>query len=323
MTTYIVGVDVGATTTKFGLLTSRGEHREQWKIPTDKKNGGKDFPPQIIAGIEERFRKHGISKGQVLGVGIGVPGFIDEDEEVVSAPNIGWKSYPLQSVFADAFDVPVCINNDANLAAAGEHWQGAGKNEASTFFITIGTGVGGGMIVNGELVNGVSGTAGEIGHTLVVPHGRLCTCGREGCLEEYVAVKGLRRSLRDHLRNGMDTSRLHEDSDAIAIYEAAASGDALARHIVNEAAYYLGYALANVATMLNPEKIIIGGGISAAGDTLLQPLHLHFKRFVLKEADRKLALEPARFGNDAGIYGAAWLVMKRLGYFDGRRWPLK
>ncbi|QDI89826.1 ROK family protein [Salicibibacter halophilus] len=323
MATYIVGVDIGGTTTKFGLLTDKGEYRDQWRISTDTENGGKDFPGQIAAAIDERLNEHRISKRDLLGVGVGVPGFIDEERGIVSAPNIGWKNDPLRSMLADALHLPVYVNNDANLAAAGEHWQGAGKKEDSTFFITIGTGVGGGLLVNGELVTGVSGTAGEIGHMLVVPHGRLCTCGREGCLEEYVAAKGLSKSLRDYLRNGIGTSILDENSVAIDIYEAAAAGDALALHIVNEAAYYLGYALANAATMLNPGKIIIGGGISAAGNTLLQPLLVHFKRFVLKEADRKLALETAELGNDAGIYGAAWLVMKRLGYFDGRSRPLK
>ncbi|QDI91199.1 ROK family protein [Salicibibacter halophilus] len=238
---------------------------DKWKIETDIEDNGRHLSGHIIKSIKERFVKHSISAGNLTGIGIGVPGFVDE---------------------------------------------------ASTFFVTLGTGVGSGIIVNGDLVNGPNGTAGEIDHTITVPHGRLCTCGREGCLEEYVAAKGLRRSLRDYLRNFRDSSPLHKDSEVIDIYEAAKAGDALAVHIVNDAAYYLAYALANVVTLINPEKIIIGGGVSAAGEKLLRPLVAHFKRFVLKEADKSLSFEFARPGNDAGIYGATWLVMKRLGYFQ-------
>ncbi|SDI32680.1 ROK family protein [Natribacillus halophilus] len=314
MTKYIVGVDVGGTSTKFGVFTPEGEKLTHWKISTDTDDDARHFPARIASSIEKRLLDEGIAKEERLGVGVGVPGFIDETAGIVhNAVNIGWHDYPLQATLAEALDIPVFINNDANLAAAGEYWQGAGKKEASTLFITLGTGVGGGMIINGNLVTGPRGTAGEIGHTLVVPHGRLCTCGREGCLEEYVAAKGLRRSLHDHLRNDDGPSPLHENSEAIDIYKAAEAGDALATRIVDEAAYYLAYALANAATIVNPEKIVIGGGVSAAGQTLLQPVVAHFKRLVLKEADRHLAFEFARLGNDAGIYGGAWLALRRLG----------
>ncbi|QQK77345.1 ROK family glucokinase [Salicibibacter cibarius] len=317
MSKYVVGIDVGGTSTKFGLFMTDGEKIDKWKIATDSEDNGKHLTGHIIKSIKERFVEHSISEGRLTGIGIGVPGFVDEATGVVDiAVNIGWENYPLKAILADAFHVPVFINNDANLAAAGEHWQGAGKKEASSFFVTLGTGVGGGIIVNGDLVTGLNGTAGEIGHTVTVPHGRLCTCGREGCLEEYVAAKGLRRSLRDYLRNFKDSRSLHKDSEVIDIYEAAKAGDALAAYIVNEAAYYLAYALANAVTLINPEKIIIGGGMSAAGETLLHPLVDHYKRFVLKEADESLSFEFARLGNDAGIYGATWLVLKRLGYFE-------
>ncbi|QQK81171.1 ROK family glucokinase [Salicibibacter cibi] len=317
MSKYVVGVDVGGTSTKFGLFTTEGEKMDKWKIATDRKDNGMYLTGHITESIKERFVKHSISEGGLTGIGIGVPGFVDEASGIVDiAVNIGWENYPLSTNLADAFHVPVFINNDANLAAAGEHWQGAGKKEASIFFVTLGTGVGGGIIVNGDLVTGPSGTAGEIGHTITVPHGRLCSCGREGCLEEYVAAKGLQRSLRDYLRNFEGSSSLHKDSEVIDIYEAAKAGDALAVDIVNEAAYYLAYALANAATMINPEKIVIGGGISAAGETLMRPLVAHFKRFVLKEADKYLSFEFAQLGNDAGIYGATWLAMRRLGCFD-------
>ncbi|QDI91936.1 ROK family protein [Salicibibacter halophilus] len=316
MSKYVIGVDIGGTLTKFGLFTTGGERVDQWKMTTNSEDNGKHLSSHIVKNIKERFVKHSITEDNLTGIGIGVPGFIDESSGVVDvAVNIGWANYPLKAILEKAFNVPVFVNNDANLAAAGEHWNGAGKRSVSTFFITLGTGVGGGLIANGDLVTGANGTAGEIGHTLVVPNGRLCTCGREGCLEEYVASKGLRRSLRNYLRNFEGSSSLHKDNEAIDIYEAAKTGDTLAGQIVNESAYYLAYAVANAVMIINPEKIIIGGGMPAAGNILLQPLVIQFKRFVLKEADKNLSFEFAQLGNDAGIYGASWLALKRLGYF--------
>ncbi|MBB6448878.1 glucokinase [Geomicrobium halophilum] len=317
MAEYIVGIDVGGTTTKFGILTTTGENIGKWKIHTHTENDGKNICSHIKSSIQEYCRENQIPKSKLAGVGVGVPGFVEEGSGMVNnAVNIGWKDYPLQSTLEELLDLPVFINNDANLAAAGEYWQGAAKMETSTLCITLGTGVGGGVILNGDVVTGPSGTAGEIGHFLVVPHGRICTCGREGCLEEYVASKGLRRSLLDHLRNPAESTQLDKSSEAIDIFKAAEEGDRLANRIVNEATYYLAYVLANTVVLFNPEKIIIGGGMSAAKETLLQPLVAHFKRFVLTEADQHLSFGFAQLGNDAGIYGASWLAAKRLGYID-------
>ncbi|GAK03381.1 glucokinase [Geomicrobium sp. JCM 19037] len=312
MTKYAIGADVGGTSVKMGIFTDKGAMIDKWSIPTDTSNEGVNISEDVTKSIREQLQKSNISKDQVIGVGVGVPGFVNEDAGRVDfAVNIGWRNYPLQNSLSEALHLPVYINNDANMAAAGEYWQGAGRNSRSAFCVTLGTGVGGGILLNGDVVNGPSGTGGEVGHVTVVPGGRLCSCGRRGCLEEYVGMKGFSLNLKERLASSGQATQLHAESEVSELFVAANAGDELAQAVIDESLYYLGLVLSNVVTLLNPEKIIIGGGISAAGDQLLEPLKKHYERFSLEQADRSLSFGIAELGNDAGIYGCAWLVINR------------
>ncbi|QDP40605.1 ROK family glucokinase [Radiobacillus deserti] len=317
---YLVGIDIGGTTVKMAIFEKEGTIIEKWEIPTNKDNQGISIPNDIWTSIKNKLQSNSVSVSSVLGMGVGAPGFIDSDiGNIYEAVNIGWKkNFDLGNQLHLASELPVFVDNDANLAALGENWKGAGNLAENLIAITIGTGVGGGIITNGQVVNGSNGTAGEIGHIMVEQHGAPCNCGRNGCLETVTSATGMVRQAKEGLTS-QPTSVLKEmlekngDLTTKDLFDAAKDGDALSISIIERVSDVLGLAIANVATIVNPSKIVIGGGVSKAGDDLLIPLRKAFDAYCLPRISEACEFRIAQLGNDAGVYGAAYLVKQKLG----------
>lgn len=314
---WLVGVDLGGTTIKMAFINQEGEILQKWDIPTNKSGEGNNIPSDIAKSIDKKLRQVGGAKEQLRGIGIGAPGPVNsKDGTVYVAVNLGWeKNFPLRERLSFETSLPVVVDNDANVAALGEMWKGAGERAKNLLFVTLGTGVGGGIITNGEIVHGVNGAAGEIGHIASVTHGGVhCNCGKIGCLETVASATGVVRLAMKALQTSKTPSKLRDISELTSkqIFEAAKANDVLAIGVVNEFAYYLGFALANIANVINPEKIVIGGGVSKAGETLLKPLKEQLARFAFLRVAEGLEMKIATLGNDAGIFGAAWLAKTKL-----------
>lgn len=318
MSGLAVAVDVGGTSIKFGLVDQEGAILERLTLPTPVGSGEDAVVDAIAKGIAALIEQSSIEDTRVLGVGIGSPGYLDKEAGMVMlAPNIGWSYYPLKEKLEERMKFPVWIDNDANLAAVGERWKGAGQLAKHMIMVTLGTGVGGGIIVNGEIVSGVNGVGGEIGHITVNPNGALCGCKKFGCLETESSATAIKRKALLAVEQGQETTLQHvyREKGEISprdVAEAAKLGDAISVQIYNEASYYLALALSGLANSLNPEKILIGGGVERAGEVLYQPLRQYFSRFTLPEAVKAVSIEPARLGNDAGMIGAAYMVLSQV-----------
>ena len=291
------GVDVGGTTIKLGLFDGRGTLLRRDSIPTDTSDHGANILPQISKWI----RRQDIPLHQISGVGLGVPGPVRRDGTVNRCVNLGWGVVPVAEVLSELLDgVPVRVANDANAAALGECWQGAGREMDSLLLVTLGTGVGGGLVLHGDVVAGAHGSAGEIGHMTVNPdETRLCSCGKRGCLEQYASAGGIVRMAR---AAGLRVESAKDVSD-LAVW-----GNETARAVLKKAGRLLGLALSYAACLVDVDGILIGGGVAAAGEWLLNPVRDAFYANVFHAAaGTKLAL--ASLGNDAGLYGAARLVL--------------
>ncbi|MFC4617993.1 ROK family glucokinase [Camelliibacillus cellulosilyticus] len=313
--TWLVGIDVGGTSVKMAFISASGALIHKWEIATDRSNGGKNITKDIADSLTAQLQLLGADHNRVAGVGIGAPGFIDMDRGFIhEAVNIGWKNYPLKEEMEKATGWPVFVDNDANIAAIGEMWKGAGDGADDVLCVTLGTGVGGGVIAGGNIVHGAGGMAGEIGHITVIPEGGFqCNCGRSGCLETVASATGIRRLALadiDHYPHSKLTEIYKETGDLTAkhVLDAARDLDSYAILVVEKVSHYLGLTLAGLAITLNPKKIVIGGGVSKAGDTLLKPLDHYLKQYTLPIVYKDLTLVTAILGNDAGIYGGAWLA---------------
>ena len=316
---WSVGVDLGGTSIKMAFIDEAGAMIDKWEIPTNLTDNGRHITSDIARSIEEKLAQKNQTKDQLIGVGMGAPGFINfEDGSIFEAVNIGWKNYPLQEEMEKAIGLPVVVDNDANLAALGEMWKGAGAGAQDLLCITLGTGVGAGVIANGTIVHGIGGMAGEIGHITSIPEGGyLCNCGRTGCLETITSATGIKRLALEQVEQHTDSElyELYKSKKNLTtkdVLDAARNQDAFARGLVDHVCYHLGLALSNVAILLNPQKIVIGGGVSLAGDTLLKPLEQHIKKFTLPGIFKNLEIVKATLGNDAGVIGCAWLINKKL-----------
>lgn len=319
MEKMIVGVDLGGTTIKLALLTKAGEFIEKWEIPTNKSEKGVHIPKSIADAIETKLAEMNKTKEEIAGIGIGAPGSVRlEDGLIFAAVNLGWENFPLKAELEKEAGIPVIVDNDANIAAVGEMWKGAGNGAKDVVFVTLGTGVGGGVIVNGHVAHGVSGSAGEIGHITVLPeNGALCNCGKTGCLETISSATGIVRIANEKLNHSKKDSELRRIALAREIttkdvFEAYSSGDELATEIIDYVMKYLALGLAAVGNTLNPESIVIGGGVSKAGDILLKPLQKYFDTFAFTTVKDSTKLSIAELGNDAGAIGAAYLVKKYI-----------
>ncbi|GAF39698.1 glucokinase [Agrilactobacillus composti DSM 18527 = JCM 14202] len=313
----LIGVDLGGTTIKFAILTLDGDIQQRWSIDTNILDDGTHIVPSIIDAINHRLKLYDMTADQFIGIGMGSPGSVDlEAGTVIGAFNLNWKT--LQYVKRDietGTGMKFVIDNDANVAALGERWKGAGENEADVTFITLGTGVGGGLIANGQLLHGVAGSGGEIGHVTVETHnGYLCTCGKHGCLETVASATGIVRVARDMAEEYSGNSVLKktlDDGEEISskiVFDMAKSNDPLALMVVDKVTNYLGLALANAANLLNPSFVVIGGGVSAAGDFLLTRVDKAFKANTFPNVRETTAVRLATLGNEAGVIGAAWLA---------------
>jgi glucokinase len=304
---YVMGIDIGGTSIKIGAFTETGVLLEKWEIFTNKKDNGKHIISDVFASIQ----KSKYDFNECIGFGFGVPGPV-VDGKVLSAVNLGWGSYDLALEFSKLVNNSnVIVANDANVAAVGEYFKGASKGKKDAVMITLGTGVGGGIITNGSSVDGTFGGGGEIGH-IVVKHDsdRMCNCGNKGCLETIASATGIKREFHDLMKDGSYKTSFNKNDwpSAKQIIDAAKAGDPLCNQVMDTVSFYLGYACHILSITTNPEIIVIGGGVSKAGDFLLERIVKEFKKYKFVAAkDTQIAL--AELGNDAGMYGAAFLVI--------------
>ncbi len=311
MTEYVFGVDIGGTTVKLGLFTSEGELLEKWEIPTRKENGGELIFTDVADSVKAKMQENKISKERVAGVGVGVPGPVDAEGVVHEAVNLGWGEIDVNDRFEALLGIPVVAGNDANVAALGEMWKGGGEGHKDVVAVTLGTGVGGGIIVDGRLVSGSTGAGGEIGHMHLEDNEDVaCNCGNKGCLEQYASATGIVRLANHMLEKSSEPSALREgEVSAKTVFDAVKAGDALAIKVAEEFGEYLGKGLAQIAAVVNPDVFVIGGGVSKAGEVLMEYIKPPYMKYAFKGC-RKAEFSLAKLGNDAGIYGAAKLALK-------------
>lgn len=307
---YCFGIDIGGTTVKIGLFTTEGELLEKWEIKTRTENHGEAILPDVAESLQNKMQEKNIRKSEVDGIGIGIPAPVMEDGVVQKTANLGWGYKEVTREMKELTGIPVAAGNDANVAALGEMWLGAGKGQKNMIMVTLGTGVGGGIIVNGKPLAGSHGAGGEIGHFCVnEEETETCGCGNTGCLEQYASATGISRLARRRLERDDSPSSLRgSEISAKAVFDALKEGDAVAKEIVEEFGSYLGHALAAIAVITDPSVIVIGGGVSKAGEILLEYVekYFHEKAFFANQ-DTRFVL--AQLGNDAGICGAAKLIL--------------
>ncbi|MEZ3486838.1 MAG: ROK family glucokinase [Lachnospiraceae bacterium] len=309
---YCFGVDIGGTTVKIGLFQTDGELVDKWEIKTRTENEGEAILPDIADALKHKMEEKGILASQMSGIGIGIPAPVDEDGIVQNTANLGWGYKEVSREMEELTGMKVAAGNDANVAALGEMWLGAGKGHKNLIMVTLGTGVGGGVIVNGQPLTGAHGAGGEIGHLCVnYEETQSCGCGKQGCLEQYASATGIARLAGKRLAadDAASVLRDKETVDAKAVFDALKEGDKLAEEIVEEFGSYLGHAMANLAAVTDPSVIVIGGGVSKAGDILLGYIEKYFAQKVFF-ANKETKFVLAKLGNDAGICGAAKLLLK-------------
>ena len=302
------GVDIGGTATKIGAFDQRGALLSKWEIKTDISEGGS----LILPNVAEEVLHYARNLSRVTAIGVGIPGPVQRGGYVARCVNLGWGDFnPARELAAILRGVPVFAGNDANMAAMGEYWQGSGKDADSLVFITLGTGVGGGIIVDGKMLFGSGGLAGEIGHITVNPEETLpCNCGHYGCLDQTASATGIVRSAMRLLESSDAPSALRslESVTARDVVDAARRGDALAAEAFDRCMYFLGKGMAMLTNIVDPELFIIGGGVSKAGSYLVDTVKKHYDSMATL-TDHRAGIELARLGNDAGLFGAAKLAM--------------
>ncbi len=307
-----VGVDVGGTTVKIGFFTPEGEIMHKWEVPTRTQENGKYILEDVAVAIEKELSHRNLNNENVIGIGIGVPGPVMEEKTVFECVNLGWKQVHVAEEMTRLTGVAnVKVGNDANVAALGEMWKGGGQGYDSIVMVTLGTGVGGGVIINGEIHNGSRGGAGEIGHiTINLDEPDCCNCGKRGCLEQYASATGIVKETKRMLAK-VDTPsvlRNKEHISAKTIFDAAKAGDALAMELVEQLGKHLGIVLAHISHVVDPQAYVIGGGVSKAGEILTKTIsryHDEYSMDALKGKEFCLAT----LENDAGIYGSARMIL--------------
>lgn len=310
MKKYSIGIDIGGTTVKLGLFNNEGELLYKWEIETRKIENGKYILPDITQSINNILEERNISKDEVLGIGVGVPGPIKDDGTVLGCVNLGWSVFNVSTELEKLLNVPVRVANDANIAALGEMYKGGGKGYENMIMVTLGTGVGGGVIINNRVIAGATGAGGEIGHINVNPHEKVsCNCGRKGCLEQYTSATGIVRLANEILEREICDSKLRyiENITAKDVFDLAKENDELSLKVVEKFSAILGRALSNIACICNPEVFVIGGGVSNAGDMLLNNIKKHYLESAFY-ATSNTEFKLATLGNDAGIFGGAKLA---------------
>ena len=310
MAKWCFGIDLGGTTVKCALFQTDGTVEEKWEIVTRTENNGEAILPDIAATILAKIEEKKIDKAEVAGVGIGVPGPVEETGEIPCAVNLHWGRKNIEKELGDLTGLAVKAGNDANVAALGEMWKGGGQGAKNLILVTLGTGVGGGIIVNEKIVTGAHGAGGEIGHAFVNPaETKACNCGNKGCLEQYASATGIVRLAKKRLAADDTATTLRDLPEVTAkdIFDAAKAGDAVSLELVETLGTILGGALAAIACVADPEMFVLGGGVSKAGQILLDVVQKHFKERAFQACeDTKFVL--ASLGNDAGMYGCAKMI---------------
>lgn len=308
---YCFGVDIGGTTVKMGLFTGDGEIVEKWEIVTRTEHEGEAILPDIAASINEKVAEHKIAKEEILGVGVGVPAPVTSEGIINGSANLGWKYKEAKRELEELTCLRAEFGNDANVAALGEMWKGGGAGCKNMIMVTLGTGVGGGVIINGKILVGENGAGGEIGHLCVnyeeTDH---CGCGNCGCLEQYASATGITRLAKKKLANEIRPTMLNAETvSAKEVFDAVKAGDEVAKEVAEEMGTYLGHALANLAVVADPAVFVIGGGVSKAGEVLLPYIEKPYQEKAFF-ANKKAKFTLATLGNDAGICGAAKLILE-------------
>ena len=309
---YGFGVDLGGTTVKIAYFDETGEMLSKWEIPTVTENGGKQILPDIAAAISGYLWENKIDRSAIIGIGIGVPGPVFPDGTVNKCINLGWGVFNIQKELEDLTGFPVKAGNDATVAALGECWKGSGQGCNNMIFATLGTGVGGGIVVDGRVIHGIHGAGGEIGHMVLNrDEEEACNCGKHGCVEQYCSATGIVRIAKKFLAASAAPSSLRsiEALTCKDVFDAGKEGDALALEILEQVYAYLGEFLANVCNVTDPEVVVLGGGVSKAGQPLLEGAQRYYKKYVF-HACRETRFALASLGNDAGAYGAFKLVLE-------------
>lgn len=311
MKKYAFGVDIGGTTCKIGFFETSGKLLDKWEIKTNTEHHGESILSDVAKAVDNKLAQEGIRKEEVQGIGVGVPGPVNSEGVVERCVNLGWGTVDVEAELGSLTSLTVRAGNDANVAALGEMWQGGAKGCKDVVMVTLGTGVGGGIIVNGKVVAGFNGAGGEIGH-ITVNHDEIeaCNCGQYGCLEQYTSATGIVRVAKRKLAKTTDETSLRkfEPLTAKDVFDEAKAGDAIALGLVDEVCGILGATLSNIACVVNPEVIVIGGGVSKAGDILIENIQKHYiETAFLSCRDTKFAL--AGLGNDAGMYGCVQMLL--------------
>lgn len=312
MKKYCFGIDIGGTTVKCGLFNVDGEVLDKWEIKTRTENNGENIIADIAETMNAKIAEKGLDKEEIVGAGVGVPGPADEEGNVPVAVNLHWGFVPLSKELSEKTGLAVRVGNDANVAALGEMWKGGAVGYHNVVMVTLGTGVGGGIIVNGKMLTGANGAGGEIGHIHVEDDEQeACGCGNRGCLEQYSSATGVTRLAKRKLEKTTQDSVLRTTTlSAKSVFDAVKAKDPVAMEIAEQFGQYLGEGLAAIACVTNPEAFVIGGGVSKAGSVLIDYIRPYYQKVVF-HADRDVKFELATLGNDAGIYGAAKLVLDR------------
>jgi glucokinase len=318
---WVVGVDLGGTNIVIGLVPSEGGRAVACRtVLTEPEAGPEQAVERVTTVVEESIgetlRQGGGRREDILGVGIGCPGPVDLAEGCVQdAFNLGWSGFPLRQRMSDALGLPASLDNDANCATYGEWWQGAGRGVSTLVGLTVGTGIGGGLVLDGKLAHGASGTAGEVGHTTINFTGRRCKCGNYGCLEAYASGPNIAARAREGLEAGAESMLPElaggdlERITAVTVYEALLLGDAYAQEVMLETAKILGAGVANIVNTLNPDMVVIVGGVTRAGDHLFGPLRSEVRRRVFKVAESVCTIVPGELPETAGVVGAAGIFL--------------
>ena len=310
---YAFGVDVGGTSVKLGFFSTEGRLVEKWEIPTRPEHGGEAILPDIAAQIDGCLTRHDADHSAVVGVGIGVPGPVDDDGNVNRCVNLNWGVFNLHKALGALTGLRIKAGNDANVAALGEYYDGGGRGARSMLMVTLGTGIGGGFVWNGSILNGAHGVGCEIGHLTVdrSPDAQICTCGKRGCAEQYASARALGRMAEQKLRADSRPSLLRQEEEVSSrtVFSCAARGDRLAKELLDELFDVLGLTIADACCMLDPELVVLGGGMSGAGRVLLDGILPRFRHHMFHACkDTRFAL--AKLGNDAGIWGCYHLALQ-------------
>ncbi len=309
---YCFGIDIGGTTVKMGLFETSGTLTDKWEIPTKTQNFGEAILPDIAASVTEKLNELHIEKTAVKGIGVGIPAPVDSEGVVKNTVNLGWGYKEVSKELKELTGLDTIAGNDATVAALGEMWLGGGHGQKNVVLATLGTGVGGGIIIDGKPLIGTNGAAGEIGHICMNIHEtEPCGCGNYGCLEQYASATGIARLARRRLQKNDDPSSLRDmEISAKAVFDALKAGDAVAEEIIEEFGSYLGRGMATVAAVCDPSVIVIGGGVSKAGEILLSYVEKYFQKAAFF-AHKGTTFALAELGNDAGICGAAKMIIDK------------